>query len=254
MVTDLDFADDIALLSEEINQAQELLQRVETSVGRVGLKMNATKTKFMSFNQDQQVKISTNNGTTLDEVKDFKYLGAWMASTEHDVKTRKAAAWRACNSLSKIWKSALPKNFKLRVFSATVESVLTYGCEAWTITPKLSKELDGCYTRMLREVYNIHWKQHISNKELYGELPRLSEKIRERRTRFAGHCFRSKCEPVANLINWTPKHGTRNPGRPPLTYVDVLKQDTGLEASDLGTAMQDRRIWKAVVVPENHPR
>ena len=51
VVTDLDFADDIALLSEEIHQAQELLQhvqRVETSVAKVGLKMNAGKTKVMS--------------------------------------------------------------------------------------------------------------------------------------------------------------------------------------------------------------
>ena len=55
MLTDLDFADDIALLSEEIHQAQELLQRVESSVGKVGLKMNASKTKFMSFNNSQKI-------------------------------------------------------------------------------------------------------------------------------------------------------------------------------------------------------
>ena len=47
IVTDFDFADDIALLSEELYQAQELLQRVETSVAKVGLKMNAGKTKFV---------------------------------------------------------------------------------------------------------------------------------------------------------------------------------------------------------------
>ena len=46
VITDFDFADDIALLSEEIQQAQELLSRVETSVGKVGLRMNASKTKL----------------------------------------------------------------------------------------------------------------------------------------------------------------------------------------------------------------
>ena len=44
VLTDLDFADDIALLSEEV-QAQELLCRVETSVAKAGLKMNSGKTK-----------------------------------------------------------------------------------------------------------------------------------------------------------------------------------------------------------------
>ena len=79
VLTDLDFADDIALVSGEIQQAQELLQRVEKSVGKVGLKINVRKTKFMSFNHKNTI-IKTNNGTDLEEVDDFKYLGAWMAS------------------------------------------------------------------------------------------------------------------------------------------------------------------------------
>ena len=104
-VTDLDFADDIALLSEEVSQAQSLLNRVETSVGKVGLKMNAAKIKYMSFNQKQVPVITTNEGMPLDKVEDFKYLGAWMNSTEKDIKTRKAAAWRACGKLSQLWKA-----------------------------------------------------------------------------------------------------------------------------------------------------
>ena len=48
--TDVDFADDIALLSEEINHAQELLLRIEKQFGKVGLKRNAGKTEFIAFN------------------------------------------------------------------------------------------------------------------------------------------------------------------------------------------------------------
>ena len=99
IVTDFDFADDLALLSEELYQAKELLQRVETSVAKVGLKMNAGKTKFrpMSFNQSRMSSLQTNDGTKLEEVKDFKYLGALMESTAKDTKQRKAAAWKACS-------------------------------------------------------------------------------------------------------------------------------------------------------------
>ena len=66
----------------------------------MGLKVNVGKTKFTSFNHENTI-IKTNNGTDLEEVDDFKYLGAWMASTEKDIKFRKAVAWRACNKLSK---------------------------------------------------------------------------------------------------------------------------------------------------------
>ena len=252
VVTDFDFADDIALLSEEIQQAQELLHRVETSAANVGLKMNGSKTKFMSYN-NRRNSITTNEGVELEEVDDFKYLGAWMKSTERDVKLRKAAAWRACSKLKKIWKSTLTKSFKLRIFAATVESVLLYGCEAWTITPKLAKGVDGCYTRMLRTVLNVHWKEHMTNADLYGDLPKISHKIRERRIRFAGHCSRSE-EPASKMVHWIPKHGRRNPGRPALTYVDILKDDTGLEAADFRTAMEDRKMWKAITVRGHHSK
>ena len=100
VVTDLDFADDIALLSMDIRQAQELILSVERCVGKVGLKINAGKTKYMSYNQHESVTIKFNDGSILEEVGNFKCLGAWMHSTERDVKQRKAAAWRASSKLS----------------------------------------------------------------------------------------------------------------------------------------------------------
>ena len=175
-------------------------------------------------------------------------------STDKDIKTRKAAAWRACNSLDRIWNSGLSRPFKLRVFAATVESVLVYGCEAWTLTSRVSKSLDGCYTRMLRKVLNISWKQHITNKELYGDLLKITTKIRTRRNRFAGHCYRSKTEPVSKLILWVPKHGTRNRGKPPINYVDQLCKDTELQESDLGVAMEDRATWRTFVTRRSTPQ
>ena len=91
----------------------------------------------------------------LREVRDFKYLGSWVNSTEQDLKVRKALAWRALNGMTSVWNSNLPRQIKLSFFYATVESVLLYGSECWTLKPALEKSLDGCYTRMLRAVLNI---------------------------------------------------------------------------------------------------
>ncbi|KAI8481133.1 hypothetical protein Bbelb_411470 [Branchiostoma belcheri] len=185
---------------------------------------------------------------TLEKVEDFKYLGSHMESTAKDINSRKAAAWRACNKMDKIWKSDLSSKLKTRLFLSTVESVLLYGCEAWTFTPKLEKQLDGCYTRMLRRVHNVHWEQHLTNKELYAGLPKLTTKIRARRLRFAGHTLRNCREIASNLVLWSPAHGGRRPGRPPLTYPDVLRRDVGLRAEDMGKAMEDKDYWAAIVV------
>ena len=39
----------------------------------------------------------------------------------------------------------------------------------------------------------------------------------------------------------------KKPKRPALNYIDILKQDTDLDASDVITAMQDRKKWCAIV-------
>ena len=73
-ITDMDFADDIALVSEGIKEAQEMLTRVEKSAKRVGLSMNTGKTKYISYNTIQQFEIKAIDGSNLKRVDDFKYL------------------------------------------------------------------------------------------------------------------------------------------------------------------------------------
>ena len=41
-----------------------------------------------------------------------------------------------------------------------------------------------------------------------------------------------KMSQYPGLIHWIPKRGKRGPGKPTLTYIDVLKRDTGLEAEE----------------------
>ena len=102
---------------------------------------------------------------------------------------RKALAWKALNGMSSIWKSSMSRDVKIRFFLATVESILLYGCESWTLTVAQEKALDGTYTWMLRTALNIHWSSHTTNEVLYGKLPRLSDKIASRRMQLAGHCY-----------------------------------------------------------------
>ena len=72
-VTDLDFADDLALLSNTIQDAQSLLHDLEVAAEQVGLFMNSSKTEFMTVNIDhEEASILANNGDPLEHVHDFK--------------------------------------------------------------------------------------------------------------------------------------------------------------------------------------
>ena len=147
-----------------------------------------------------------------------------------------------------IWKSSLPANLKRKYFQATVESVLVYGATSWTLTKSLEKSLDGAYTRMLRAVLDLSWKQHPTLKELYDNIPPISSTIRDRRLRFAGHCFRSKEKIASDLILWQPSHGLRTPGRPSKTFVDKLAEDMNCKTEELKNLMNDRKEWKERVM------
>ena len=120
--TDADFADDLALLSNTIDEAQKMLTSLEEAAGAVGLIMNESKTKYMSINlasEEQHATLTSSSGNTIEKVDDFVYLGSWVGSSEHDFTVRKAKAWASCHKMKKIWKSNI----------ATVESILLYGSE-----------------------------------------------------------------------------------------------------------------------------
>ena len=169
-ITDMDFADDIALVSEGIKEDQEMLTQVEKSAKRVGQSMNTGKTKYTNYNTIQQFEIKAIDVSNLKRFEDFKYLGAWIDNSENDLKIRKALAWRTCHQMRNIWKSTISRKMKLRLMRTTVESVLLYGCETWTLTKKLLKQLDGTYTRILRMILNVHWSQKVTNEVLYGAI------------------------------------------------------------------------------------
>ena len=75
---DLDFADDIALLSSTQKHIQEKTSRLEGNAKRVGLKINASKSKIMRINpkQHQPIKVSE---TELEDINTFVYLGATVS-------------------------------------------------------------------------------------------------------------------------------------------------------------------------------
>ena len=51
-----------------------------------------------------------------------------------------------------------------------MESVLLYGSETWTVINKIAKSLDACYTRKLKKTVDVIWREHITKRELYGDL------------------------------------------------------------------------------------
>ena len=97
---------------------------------------------------------------------------------------------------------------------------------------------------MLRAVLNKSWRQHPTRHQLYGHLPPITKTIQVRRTRHAGHRWRSKDELISDVLLWTPTYGCAKAGRLARTYIQQLCEDTGCNPEDLPEAMNDREKWR----------
>ena len=127
-----------------------------------------------------------------------------------------------------IWKSNLTDKMKRSFFQAAAVLILLYGCTTWTLTKRLEKKLDGNYTRMLWAILNKSRRQHLTKHQLYGHLPLIMKTIQVRRTRHAGHCWRSKEELISDVLLWDP----------------LTREDMGCSPEDLTETMNDREKWR----------
>ena len=97
---------------------------------------------------------------------------------------------------------------------------------------------------MLHAILNKSWRQHPTRHQLYGHLPPITKTIQVRRTRHAGHCWRSRDELIRDVLLWTPTHGRAKAGWPARTYIQQLCEDMGCCPEDLPRAMNDREEWR----------
>ena len=165
------------------------------------------------------------------------YLGSWVDSTDKDIKIRKAQAWQALNKMNCMWNSNMRKEIKVRFFVAAVESILLYGYESWTVTPKIECMLNG---KMLRKATNVKWWEHQTNAEVYEELQLICNKIAARTMKLNGHCHPQLA--ASDLVLWQPNQILRR-RRPKVDFVEVLRQNAGNQTTDLCTVMEDRTVW-----------
>ena len=187
---------------------------------------------------------SSQNNVTFKLVDKFTYLGSSVSSIEKDIDTRLTKAWTAIDKLSIIWKSNLTDEMKRSFFEAVVVLILLYGCTTWTLIKRLEKKLDGNYTRMMRAILNKSWRQHPTKHQLYGHLPPITKTIQVRRTRYAGHSWRSRDELISDVLLWTPIYDRAKAGRPARTSIQQLCEDKGCSPEDMPEAMNDREKWR----------
>lgn len=253
---DLDFADDIALLSSTWNQMQRKLSKIKHFGDQTGLRINIGKTKSMCVNANNRA--FSLGQEEIEEVDSFTYLGSEvnkLGGAAEDLRKRIGKARSAYYRLSKVWKNTnIFTRTKIKILMSNVVSVLLYGSESWRMTKGDEAMLDVILHRWLRRILRIDWSLHVTNEEVRrraGVNGILSQTVRKRRWGFIGHTLRrDRKDHARTALTWTPE-GRRKRGRPKETYrrtVEKEMKQMGYNSwAAVTAAAQDRAAWRGIV-------
>ncbi|VDP31886.1 unnamed protein product [Schistosoma margrebowiei] len=236
---DLDFADDLALLSQTQQQMQEKTNSVAAASAAIAC------TDPITF-----------DGEDLEDVKTFTYLDSITdehGGSDADVKAWIGKARAAYLQLRNIWNSKqLSTNTKVRNFNTNVKTVLLYGAETWRTTKAIIQKIQVFINSCLRKILQIRWPDTISNNVLWERTNQISaeEEIRKKRWKWIGHILRKAPNCVTRQVpTWNPK-GQRRRGRPKNTLhremeIDMKKMNKNW--MELDKEAQDRVGWRMLV-------
>ncbi|KAK7093635.1 hypothetical protein V1264_007344 [Littorina saxatilis] len=250
---DLDFADDLALLSHGRAQMQDGTTHLETVSAGVGLKIGKRKAELIGTNTtaDSPVMIG---GEPVREVESFVCLGSIIdgrGGSGRDVKAMIGKARGAFVMLKKIWSSKeISQRTKLRIFNSNVKSVLLYGCETWRTTETMLEKIQIFVNTCLRRILNIRWTDRVRNEDLWQRADQkpAAQQILRRKWGWIGHTLRKPASSITRQpLKWNPQ-GKRKRGRPRNSW----RRDTEAEINRQGKtwierAAQDRVGWRIVV-------
>ena len=159
---DLDFVDDVALLSATKQQIQDKTRKLNVEATRVGMKISVEKTKTMRMNSKNKDRV-TIDGQDIEDVEEFTYLGATICKEGggmKDQKNRISKARGAFVRLKKTWRSSnISRKTKLKLFKTLVVPVILYGCETWKMNKGDNKVLDVFQNKCLRQILRIRWEE-----------------------------------------------------------------------------------------------
>ena len=174
---DLDFADDICLLSDIQTKMQTKIDKLNNIAAKTGLKININKTKYLTVNEKRNKSFAVNN-QDIEKVDKFTYLGSVISEkggTEEDINARIGKAQNSFSILKTVWNSSsISTKTKLKIFNSNVKSVLLYGAESWRDNKKHISKLQTFINKCLRKIHKIYWPNKITNEELWNrsqELP-----------------------------------------------------------------------------------
>lgn len=173
------FADDAILIAQNPQSLQSLLNDISKYCIEWGLRINIKKTKIMIFELGRPTHYDFYfNGTKIDEVESFKYLGLHIFKNNNWLRSQKhlaSQASRAMHNLFTVYNQLdLPTSQKIKLFDSLVAPILNYSSEIWGNIE--AKDIEAVHLKCCRKILYVRKSTNLD--AIYGELGRTPMKVR----------------------------------------------------------------------------
>ena len=254
----LGYADDLVLVARRLPALRARLLRLEAICSRAGMCLS-TKTKVLYIHPapGTETPAIPLRDLTVEPVTSFIYLGSEVngnLNLDDTIRDRMSKAGAVFGMLRRIWAGTLPLHLKTRMYLTLVRPVALYGAETWTLLPAQERSLDAAEMRWIRQLLGVHPLDLVPNTELRARAHcpvSLSEVCRQYRLRYYGHLCRIPFKRTQKVALLQRPAGTRRPGRPPLSWYDLIEADAqtrGFTRADLMQHSRDRERYREEVV------
>ena len=254
-LVDLDFANDLALLSHRHAQMQDKTTCLDSTSATTGLHINNGKTKIMMMRHASNSPVTV-AGQPLEEVSSFTHLGSMvdkLGGTDADMRARIGRARTAFLIIKKVWSSPeIGTSTNLRIFNTNVKSVLLCGLETWKMTKSTLNTLQTFMKGCLQKILCIRWPEKISNEDLWNAADQepVATQIRRRKWGWIGHTLRKPASNITKQALTRYPQGKRKRERPMNTWhrdneAEMHKSDHCWK--ELEKTAQSRVCWQSVV-------
>ena len=229
-LTDLEYAYDAAIFATNQNDISSALAIFDAEACKLGLRTSWAKTKIMTFGDvpsPPSLHICNNDVGFVDK---FTYLGSVITNTgdlQADINRRIGLATGVMRSLRQpLWRhSSIGLETKLRVYQASVLSVLLYGYACWPISTSLCSRLSAFDIHAQLTITKwFDYKTNIEVRTLTNRQP-IQNYIAQGRLRWFGHLLRSPLyHPALAIYTFNPRAAgwSRPRGDPRTRWSDVL--------------------------------
>lgn len=232
-LNNLRFADDIVLISDNMEDIKKMTKDLREAAGTIGLKMNINKTKVMS-NREDATPIEIEGEKKIEIVEEYIYLGQLISLSGDcqvkEVERRIQLGWAAYGKLRQVFRSSLPQHLKTRIFNQCILPILTYASETWPLTETTRHKLQVTQRKMERSMLGIRLQDMKRNEWIRNKTRAddVIQRIAKLKWQWAGHVMRLPDERwTKKVTEWRPRMGKRNPGRPRARWRDDIQKHAG---------------------------